>query len=96
MFTTYVLQSRSTGRFYTGSTEDVEKRLSHHNSGLTRSTKNRGPWDLAYKEDFATRIEAAARERYLKAGVGREELSGINVYEGDGVGGELEIGHEIA
>jgi putative endonuclease len=74
MFTTYVIRSRSTGRLYTGSTSDMEQRLEQHNAGLTRSTRNRGPWDLVYKEEAQTRAEAVARERFFKTGAGREEL----------------------
>jgi len=66
MFTTYVLRSKCTGQFYTGSTSDLEARLSRHNSDLSISTKNRGPWELAYREDFRTRAEAMARERYFR------------------------------
>jgi len=74
MFTTYVLRSQSTGRFYTGSTSDFETRLKRHNSDLNISTKHRGPWELLYREDFTTRAEAMARERYFKTGSGRDEL----------------------
>jgi putative endonuclease len=52
----------------------MEQRLERHNAGLTRSTRNRGPWDLVYKEEVQTRAEAVARERFFKTGAGREEL----------------------
>jgi putative endonuclease len=74
MFTTYVLQSQSTHRLYTGSTSDFDKRLMQHNTDVSFSTKHRGPWVLVYREDFATLAEAVRRERYLKTGKGREEL----------------------
>jgi putative endonuclease len=74
MFTTYVLLSKSTGRFYTGSTSDLQARLESHNSNLSAATKNGGPWELVHREEFETRTEAMARERYFKTGVGREEL----------------------
>ena len=74
MFTTYVLRSQATNRFYTGSTSDFDTRFRRHNEDASASTKHRGPWDLVYREDFATRSEAFRRERYFKSGKGREEL----------------------
>ncbi|HWY26527.1 MAG TPA: GIY-YIG nuclease family protein [Candidatus Angelobacter sp.] len=77
MFFVYVLQSRITGRLYTGSTSDLEARLVHHNSDQSFSTKHRGPWALMYQEQFATLAEAMRRERYFKTGKGRDELKRI-------------------
>jgi putative endonuclease len=34
----YILQSLKNGRYYIGSTNDIERRLVEHNSGKTRST----------------------------------------------------------
>ena len=53
---------------YTGYSEDIERRLFEHNNGLLgRYTKNKGPWELIYKVDFATRSEAFANDKYLKS-----------------------------
>jgi putative endonuclease len=73
MYFVYVLRSLATGRHYVGFTSDLVQRLGQHNSGITKSTKNRGPWELVYVEKFATRSEAKRREQYLKSGKGREE-----------------------
>ena len=62
------------GRIYVGFTNDVERRIREHNQGLTKSTKGYRPWELIYKEELASRIEARAREKYLKSGVGKEFL----------------------
>jgi putative endonuclease len=77
MFFVYILRSESTGHLYTGFTEDVTQRLGQHNEGLTKSTKNRGPWKLVHSEEFATRAEAMRREKFLKSGQGRSELRRI-------------------
>jgi putative endonuclease len=77
MLFTYILKSLKTGRYYTGVTSDLEVRLSQHNSGQTKSTKNRGPWAIVHTEDFSTLGEALKRERYLKSGRGRDELKKI-------------------
>jgi putative endonuclease len=74
MFTVYVLRSKLTGLYYTGSTSDLGRRLEEHNSDVSFSTKNRGPWELVHREDYATRGEAMRRERQLKTGKGREEI----------------------
>jgi putative endonuclease len=62
----YILKSLKDGKFYTGCTADIEKRLAQHNNGRVRSTKTRRPLKLVYWETFATRSEAMRRERCLK------------------------------
>ncbi len=44
------------------------RRLWEHAEGLVKSTRNRRPLKLVYKEEFATKKEAIARERYFKSG----------------------------
>jgi putative endonuclease len=62
----YILQSESTGRFYVGSTDDLDRRLSEHLRGHTPSTRGRGPWKLVYTEQFETLIQARHRELEIK------------------------------
>jgi putative endonuclease len=77
MYFVYVLRSKATGRHYVGFTSDLTQRVGQHNSGITKSTKNRGPWEMVHHEEFHTRPEAMQRERFLKTGQGREELKRI-------------------
>jgi putative endonuclease len=77
MYFVYVIQNQGSKRLYTGHTQDLEQRLGQHNCGITKSTKNRGRWELVYHESFATRGEAMRRERFLKSGQGREEIQRI-------------------
>ena len=79
MYHVYVLRSESTGRFYTGSCEDLDLRLTQHNSGQSKSTRHGVPWVLAHHESFDTRAEAVRRERFFKTGVGRDELARLVV-----------------
>ena len=74
MFTVYVLKSASNGRHYVGQTEDLERRLLEHHTGLAKYTRNRGPWRIVYQEQYSARAEAMKKERFLKSGQGREWL----------------------
>ena len=72
MFFVYILRNQASGRYYTGHTVDLAQRVGQHNSGVTKSTKNRGIWELVHHEVFATKGEAMRRERFFKSGQGRE------------------------
>ena len=58
----YVLQSKVDGKFYTGYTTDLEKRLTSHISGEV------------YYEASHCRKDALHRERYLKTTYGRRYI----------------------
>ncbi len=77
MFTVYVLESTSTGKLYTGQTEDLERRYSEHQSGIGRYSRGRGPWKILMTEQYSTRAEAMRRERFLKSGKGRALIKAI-------------------
>ncbi len=71
----YVLRSEKDGKRYFGCTQDLTERLARHRNGQVRTTKNRGPFSLVHMEQFETRGEAFAREKFLKSWAGRIELS---------------------
>jgi putative endonuclease len=60
-------EEREDGRYYIGSTSDVQKRLREHNRGNVRSTKAYCPYSLFYMESFTTKNEALREERFLKS-----------------------------
>ena len=62
----YMLQSMISNKTYIGSTSDLRKRLSEHNSGKSISTKRDGPWSVLYYEAFAKEGLARDREKKLK------------------------------
>jgi putative endonuclease len=62
----YILQSETTGRFYIGSTDDLERRISEHLRGHSAATRGRGPWKLVYKEQLDSVVEARRREYEIK------------------------------
>lgn len=63
---TYMLKC-SDGTYYTGWTNDLQKRLETHNSGCgAKYTKPRLPVTLVYYEEFSTKEEAMRREYAIK------------------------------
>lgn len=74
MFYTYVLQSKKSGNFYTGYTNDLLKRFEEHNEGQSSYTKSRGPYSLIYYEACFNEDDARSRELYLKTGKGKRYL----------------------
>ena len=66
MYYTYILHSETVGRYYTGSSEDVEERLRRHNAGHTKSTRGKGPWTIVATFPFKTRTEAVHLEMKIK------------------------------
>lgn len=68
----YILESL-TGHehFYTGITDDLDARLSKHNSGEVAHTSKHGPWRIKTYIAFRDADRAIAFEKYLKSGSGR-------------------------
>ena len=63
---TYIVQC-SDGTYYTGWTNDLEKRIKSHNAGTgAKYTRHRLPVTLVYYEAFATKQEAMRREYAIK------------------------------
>jgi putative endonuclease len=71
-FYAYVLRSEKNGILYKGSTNNINYRLHHHNTGKSPYTSRHMPWELVIVEEFETRSEALRREKWYKSGVGRE------------------------
>ncbi len=65
-YTLYIIEC-SDGTFYTGVTNDIERRLGEHNAGkASKYTRTRRPVELRYTEDCADRAAALARECQVK------------------------------
>lgn len=64
---TYILKC-SDGTYYTGWTNDLDKRLKAHNGGKSgaKYTRNRRPVTLVYYEEFQEKQEAMKREYAIK------------------------------
>jgi putative endonuclease len=61
-FYTYVLKCDKTKTFYTGTTNNLIKRLEEHSKGKVYSTKNKLPVNLIYAEACLNGKDAYRRE----------------------------------
>lgn len=52
-------------------TYELERRLFEHNAGLVKSTRNRRPLEILYKEEFDNKSDALLREKELKSKKGK-------------------------
>jgi len=64
----YILQSLTTGKYYVGSTVNLERRLSEHGRHHSPYTRGRGLWRLVYHEPHANLEAARKREHEIKGG----------------------------
>ena len=72
MWYVYILQSLlDENRFYTGSTDDLKRRLAQHNSGKVGHTSKHHPWALKTYIAFSEKEQAVSFETYLKTASGR-------------------------
>lgn len=63
---TYILECKD-GSYYTGWTNNLEKRIEEHNSGKgAKYTRAKRPVTLVYFETFQTKEEAMRREYAIK------------------------------
>ncbi|HZK43123.1 MAG TPA: GIY-YIG nuclease family protein [Syntrophomonadaceae bacterium] len=66
MFFVYILLCRG-GTYYTGYTNDIDKRLMTHNQGkASKYTRSRLPVKVVYIEECSTKSEAMKREIAIK------------------------------
>ena len=73
----YILKSKNREIIHVGFTNNLERRLSEHNSGRSRFTRIYKPWEIVYKEKFSSEEEAIRREKYLKSAAGRRFIKKI-------------------
>jgi len=75
----YVLQNPKKLR-YIGFTENVAIRVEQHNSGMTASTRAKGPWELIWQSDQLELADARTLESNLKrqkGGNGFYQITGL-------------------
>jgi putative endonuclease len=74
MYYVYILYSLKDRKYYTGYTEDLQRRIKEHFSGWEKSTKYRIPFKLIYYEAYLDKRDAKGRELFLKSGSGKKYL----------------------
>jgi len=62
----YILFSAALDRYYIGSSENPEMRLTKHLANHEGFTARAKDWQLVYKESFQQKAESLKRERQLK------------------------------
>ena len=69
-FWVYILQSDTSGRYYTGHTDNLERRLGEHNDpgylGSKTTKRFKGPWKVIWTQQVASRSEAMFLEKQIK------------------------------
>ena len=62
---TYLIRGNN-GKYYTGISADVFRRLQDHNSGKLKSSAVNRPYHLVYYKKHANYVEARKHEKWLK------------------------------
>lgn len=75
MIVVYAIKSQIRNWLYVGQTNNLERRLHEHNSGLNKSTKPYKPFDLVFQEKFSDRNKAREAEKYYKSAGGKRKLN---------------------
>jgi putative endonuclease len=65
-FCVYILWSERLGKYYVGSTGNLENRVKRHNKGEEKFTSKGVPWQLIWSECYRTRSEAVQMENKIK------------------------------
>jgi|SRR5690606_32984791 len=70
----YILFSHKDFLLYIGYTTNIEKRFNAHNSGKTKSTSPRRPFELVFCEFYLFEEDARRREMYFKTAAGKKAI----------------------
>ena len=74
MYFVYAIKSLHRNYIYVGLTNNIQRRISQHNNGESKTTRPYRPFVLIYSEQLKTRMDARKREKYFKSGIGKEFL----------------------
>ena len=74
MYYVYILHSKKDSKLYIGYAVDLKRRLKEHQDKKVKSTAYRQPFELLCYEAYHHKMEAVAREKFLKSGDGRADL----------------------
>ena len=79
MYYTYTLKSENDGKYYYGSTSNLDRQLREHNNRTVTATRSRAPFVLHYSEKHDSRKEAIKRELFFKKRSGHKWLKENNI-----------------
>ena len=74
MWYVYILRSSADENLYIGSTDNIRRRITEHNSGEVDSKKSRTPFGLEAYIAVKDKTKAIELEQYFKTGSGRALL----------------------
>ncbi len=66
MHCVYILRNPK-GKHYIGETDNLERRLSQHNSPNEHFTGHNGPWDIVVSSECESKSDACLLEKKLKS-----------------------------
>jgi predicted GIY-YIG superfamily endonuclease len=70
----YILKSLIKDFIYVGSTNNLDRRLVQHNTGIVQSTKAYRPFEINAYIAVVTEVKARELEKYFKTGSGKAIL----------------------
>ncbi len=62
----YMIRSISVGKYYVGISQDVDRRLTEHNSGKLKTSSKNKPYQIVYKKEYQDYKNARKHEIWLK------------------------------
>ena len=77
MYYTYILISQDGRHTYTGSTDNITRRLNEHNGGKVKSSRFYLPYVILHVDEFQSFREARQKEKFYKTTSGRRILKKI-------------------
>ena len=66
MSTVYIIHSTGLGRYYTGMTMHLQRRIKQHRAGATRSVPRSNDWQLVWHQTVNSTTEARILEKRIK------------------------------
>jgi len=67
LFYLYILQTKTTKKYYIGSSEHPEVRLHYHNTIEKGYTSRYRPWEIIYTKEYESKALAQQAERKVKS-----------------------------
>ena len=80
----YILQSKSSSKFYVGISDNPKRRLEFHNTIEKGFTSRYRPWEIVFLKEYANKAEALYNERKIKSWKSRKQIEKV-------ITGEIEI-----